>query len=83
MDPVIAASPELPPVSATSKILPQPERVLDRRVVKKGHYRPKTEILIKWKGAAIEDATWENQWRFSRTYPDFILEDKDTLREGE
>jgi len=67
-------------VSDTSKILPQPEAVLATHVIRKGLYRPKTEILVKWAGAPIEDATWENRWRFSKTYPDFILADKDTAR---
>ncbi|KAH9651124.1 hypothetical protein KPL70_026631 [Citrus sinensis] len=39
---------ELPPVSEdTSTILPQPECVLDKRIIRKGAYRPKTEILVK------------------------------------
>ena len=43
---------ELPPVSEdTSTTLPRPECVLDRRIVRKGAYRSKTEILVKWAGA--------------------------------
>lgn len=37
--------------------LPQPEAILDTRVIQKGCYRPKTEILVKWLGAPVEDAT--------------------------
>ncbi|XP_028088687.1 uncharacterized protein LOC114289216 [Camellia sinensis] len=81
--PVATASNRLPPVSDASEVLPQPEAMLDTRVICKGRYRPKTEILIKWSGAPIEDATWENRWRFSKTYPNFILADKDTVRRGE
>lgn len=77
LGPVTPASTHLPPVADDSTILPQPEAVLDRRVIRKGKYRPKSEILVKWKGATAEDATWENEWRFSKSYPDFILEDKD------
>ncbi|GKC68033.1 transposon Tf2-12 polyprotein [Tanacetum coccineum] len=55
---------------------PQPEVVLEERVVKKGKYRPKAEILVKWQGFPREDATWETKWRFQRAYPDFRLEDK-------
>jgi hypothetical protein len=73
----------LPPFSANVQILPEPEVVLDRRVVQKGKYRPKTEVLVQWKGASREDATWENLWRLSKTYPDFRLEDKDAPRVGE
>ncbi|KAH9794628.1 hypothetical protein KPL71_004958 [Citrus sinensis] len=72
---------ELPPVSEdTSIILPQPECVLDKRIIRKGAYRPKTEILVKWAGAPREDATWEDQRRFLKSYPKFILADKDRLR---
>ena len=77
LGPVTATSTQLPPVSDTSTVLPQPEAVLDRRVIHKGKYRPKSEILVKWVGAPAEDATWENEWRFTKSYPDFILVDKD------
>lgn len=78
--PATTASNRLPPVSDASQILPQLEAVLDTHVIQKGLYRPKTEILIKWLGAPIEDATWENRWRFLKTYPDFILANKDTVK---
>ena len=77
LGPVTTTSTQLPPVSDTSTVLPQPEAVLDRRVIHKGKYRPKSEILVKWVGAPAEDATWENEWRFTKSYPDFILVDKD------
>jgi hypothetical protein len=54
---VVPVSQELPLVSVTSTILSQPELVLDHRVICKGQYRPKKEVLIKWKSAAVEDAT--------------------------
>ena len=56
--------------------VPQPELILEERVVYKGKYRLKTEILVKWVGQSREDATWENKWHFARTYPHFHLEDK-------
>ncbi|KAL5781783.1 hypothetical protein ACOSP7_006812 [Xanthoceras sorbifolium] len=51
------AVPSLPPVSDESSILPIPETILDRRIIQKGKYRPHTEVLVKWAGASIEDAT--------------------------
>lgn len=69
---------QLPTISDSSTIIPQPETILDRRVVQKGKYRPRTEILVTWVGAPSEDATWENLWRFSKSYPTFILADKDS-----
>ncbi|KAK3231830.1 hypothetical protein Dsin_003711 [Dipteronia sinensis] len=47
------------------------------------HSAHHAKILVKWAGASIEDATWENHWCFSKTYPDFILEDKDSSNELE
>jgi len=78
LGPATPSSPALPPVSVTSVVLPQPEVVLDRCVIRKGNYRPKSEseILVKLVGAPAEDATWENEWRFSKSYPDFLLVDK-------
>ena len=70
---VTPLSAELPLVTDDSRILPQPKAVLDGRVIRKGKYHPKSEILIKWKGAPVEDATWENEWRFGKSYPGFIL----------
>ncbi|KAJ0083306.1 hypothetical protein Patl1_30582 [Pistacia atlantica] len=77
LGPVTPTSTQLPPVSDTSTVLPQPKVVLDRRVIRKVKYRPKSEILVKWVGAPAEDATWENEWCFTKSYPDFILVDKD------
>ncbi|KAL5775263.1 hypothetical protein ACOSP7_012820 [Xanthoceras sorbifolium] len=54
------ALPSLPPVSDESTVLPMPEKVLDRRVIQKGKYHPRTEVLIKWAGDSVEDATWEH-----------------------
>ena len=61
----------LPPVADDSTILPQPESILAQREVQKGKYRPKSEVLIKWVGTPVEDATWETEWRFRRAYPSF------------
>ncbi|KAL5752800.1 hypothetical protein ACOSQ2_023307 [Xanthoceras sorbifolium] len=71
---------QLPPMTAEDTILPQPESILDSRVVQKGNYLSKEEVLIKWVGAPIKDATWENKRHLLRIYPEFILEDKDSLR---
>ncbi|GKB97903.1 transposon ty3-G gag-pol polyprotein [Tanacetum coccineum] len=72
-----------PPIPVSSEVSPevlptgpQPEVVLEERVVQKGKYRPKAEVLVKWKGFPREDATWETKWRFQKAYPDFHLEDK-------
>ncbi|KAH9792459.1 Integrase catalytic domain-containing protein [Citrus sinensis] len=77
------ASPRLPLVSETSTLLPQPEAILDRLVIRKGNFRLKPYILVKWPGAPVEVATWETERHFAKTYPDFILEDKDIVSGGE
>ena len=77
------ATPTLPPIFGDSTVLPAPELILDRRIIQKGKYRPKMEVLVKWIGAPAEDATWKNLWRFSKVYPKFILVDKDNLSGGE
>lgn len=71
-------SQQLPPISDEAIMLPRSEAILDRQVPQKGCYRPKTEVLIKWQGLPKEDATWEHTWRLAWTYPDFLLEDKES-----
>ncbi|GFS31446.1 hypothetical protein Acr_00g0017380 [Actinidia rufa] len=71
-----------PPVSTDSVILPQPYAILNHRIIQKGNYSPKNKILVQWKGTPRDDATWENQWQFSKTYPEFILADKDLASDG-
>jgi hypothetical protein len=73
----------LPPITTDAVVLPEPETVLDRRVIQKGKYRPRTEILVQWKGALPEDSSWENLWRFAKTYPQFSLADKENSRARE
>jgi hypothetical protein len=55
--PGIQASPQLPLNSNASTCLPEPEAILDHRTIRKGNYRLKSEILLKWKNAHVEDAT--------------------------
>ena len=78
LGPLPVISSNLPPVSDSFTQFPQPESVLDSHIVHKGNYRLKTEILVKWVGASVEYATWEKEWQFLKTYPNFIFEDKDT-----
>ena len=77
LGPITSTSIQLPFVSDTLIVLPQPEVVLDRRVLRKGKYNPENEILVKWVGVPAKDATWENEWCFTKSYPNFILVEKD------
>lgn len=83
--PSIPISPDIPAVSnvSDSPCIPQPEAILASRIIHKGKYRPRKEVLVQWSGSPPEDATWENSWRFSRLYPGFVLEDKDVSIRGE
>lgn len=74
----VSHSKQLPVMDEISNELPQPESILETRVVQYDQYRLKTEIFVKWRGAPIENATWENAWRIQRSYPDFILAAKDS-----
>lgn len=67
----VTVMPKLSPVAKDFTLKPQPEAVLDSHIIQKGRYHPKEEILVKWMGAPAEDATWENKWRFLRSYSDF------------
>jgi hypothetical protein len=51
---------------------------LDHRVIRKGKYWSTSEVLVKWRGAPTEDATWENKWCFTKSYLIFILVDMDS-----
>jgi hypothetical protein len=72
--PITTISTQLPPVTDEANILLLPEIVLDRRVVQKGQYHPKVEVLIKWKGALDDDATWEDERRLAKSYPAFLAD---------
>ena len=74
---VTPASNQLLPIFDTLTIIPQPDVVLDRCVICNGKYCLKFKILVKWVGALAKYATWANEWRFTKSYPDFILVDKD------
>ncbi|XP_020258368.1 uncharacterized protein LOC109834758 [Asparagus officinalis] len=83
LGPITPTSTQLPPVSETSTILPQPEAILNRCVIRKCKYRPKSEILVKWVGAPAEDATWENEWCFHKLVIPIYPCGQGSLRGGE
>jgi hypothetical protein len=59
-----------------------PEAVVGSRItVKEGVVVPQS--LIKWKGGTMDDVTWEDNTFLQGQFPDFILEDKDVVKEGE
>ncbi|MCI96174.1 RNA-directed DNA polymerase (Reverse transcriptase), partial [Trifolium medium] len=40
------------------------------------------QSLIKWKNKSMEDVTWEDNEMMRGQFPNFILEDKDIVKEG-
>jgi hypothetical protein len=61
----------LPPVNSSGKIRPEPEFIVDRRLVKR-HGRAATEVLICWRGAYSDDDTWELLWALQSQYPHLV-----------
>ena len=52
-------------------MLPAPDKALRAR-----RRRDVWQILVKWRGLAEDDATWEPLDDFRTAYPDFQLEDE-------
>lgn len=74
----IQASSVLPP--QFQKAARYPQKVLDRKLVKRGH-APPAKLLIQWQGESAETATWEFTETLRHWFPDFSLEDREA-REG-
>jgi hypothetical protein len=58
-----------------------PEKVLGARVSRKDGLEV-PQSLIKWRGRSMDDVTWEDNEELLGQFPDFILEDKDVVKEG-
>jgi hypothetical protein len=63
--------PTLPPTDKHGEIHPEPENIVNRHMVKKNG-RAITEVLVHWKGAALEDDTWETLWKLQQQYPHLV-----------
>jgi len=61
----------LPPVDLNGEIYPEPERIVDRRMIKR-RGRAATEVLVRWLGASAEDDTWELLWTLQERYPHLV-----------
>lgn len=58
----ITPLPTLPPIDQHGEIKPEPEVVVDRQMVKKNN-RALKKVLILWRGASVEDDSWETLWK--------------------
>ncbi len=56
------ASPTMLVVGADNQILAEPEKVLERRMIKRGN-RAVNEVWVKWSNLQEESATWQEKLR--------------------
>ncbi|XP_077249350.1 uncharacterized protein LOC143888840 [Tasmannia lanceolata] len=69
LGPSVPLHSELPPLTDDGYLHPEPEEVLDRRMIKTKN-QAVTELLIKWRGLPHEDATWELWQTFPSRHED-------------
>jgi len=65
-----------------SKPLLLPRAILDRRMVKR-NLQAATQLLVHWAGLTPAEATWEFAEELALRFPQFDLEDKVHLKEGQ
>lgn len=53
------AQSSLPSVGEEGQLMMEPEKILDRRMTKRGN-RAVIQLLIQWSSSAPEDSTWED-----------------------
>lgn len=59
----------------------RPFHILNTRVVLQDD-KHITHVLVQWEGLLSEDASWVSSQDLQKSYPDFDLEDKVSLKEG-
>ncbi|KAJ0078186.1 hypothetical protein Patl1_37085 [Pistacia atlantica] len=64
----VVPSSYLPLVAASGALIPEPDKILQRRPKKKGN-QDDVEVLIQWKGTTVEDATWEDFEDIQKKFP--------------
>ncbi|KAJ1702741.1 hypothetical protein LUZ63_002520 [Rhynchospora breviuscula] len=71
-------NPKLPIMGPAGKFREEPEKILDRRIVKRNN-AAQVQVLIKWSNQSEEDASWIDYDVLKEKYPHFALEDKDNF----
>jgi hypothetical protein len=66
-------NPRLPTVMEKATLTPKPEKILERRLKKKGNCAG-VDFLVQWKRANEEDATWVDAEELRKTYPELVGE---------
>ena len=67
----VSPNPRPPTIMENGTMAPKPEKILKKRLKKKGN-RAGVDILIQWKGANKEDATWVDAEGLRRTYLELV-----------
>ncbi|CAA0819827.1 Unknown protein, partial [Striga hermonthica] len=69
---------ELPTTATDGRAIIRPKQAIEYRKVKRaGRYR--WEVLVDWEELPPEEATWEDLEEIRGQFPNFILEDKESL----
>ena len=66
-------NPKLPRMMNDGTLSPEPEEILERRLKKKRN-RAGVDLLVKWKGTEVEDATWIDADELRRLHPELADE---------
>lgn len=64
-------SPGLHIITTEGTLTPEPEKILLRRMKKRGN-RVEVEVLTQCKGTTEEEATWEDFYELKRKFPDHL-----------
>ncbi|XP_019248471.1 PREDICTED: uncharacterized protein LOC109227729 [Nicotiana attenuata] len=67
-----------PVIHLSSPYCPEPEGILSRRLVNKGN-KVVCQVLVKWSGVDVAQATWEYLTDLQHRFPSFALEGKGVL----
>lgn len=73
---------QLPSAAFAEGVSPEPEVILDRRLVQKGAAAV-VQVLIKWVGLPAEMSSWEDYTVLKDRFPDAIIWSPDAARGGE
>ncbi|XP_026378599.1 uncharacterized protein LOC113273044 [Papaver somniferum] len=76
----VATMPTLPLIDHQGKIQVKPLALLDQRVIIR-HEVQVQQFLVQWTNSAPTGATWEDTKNLEAHFTDFILEDKDIVKE--
>ncbi|KAJ4783151.1 polyprotein [Rhynchospora pubera] len=74
-------APHLPIVGPAGKLRSEPVKILERRMIKRNNAAV-VQVLVKWSNQDEDDAYWIDYDVLRKDFPNFALEDKDSLMGG-